>query len=387
MPTYDANGNQTLVKTATGIWTALYDANNRPVSFEKTEGETVTVVECGYDYQGRRYMKKVTVNGTVTLYHRYIYRGYLQVACCDLKRSAHPCLWLITWDPAEGEATRPLAIQKDGTWYTYGLDITRNVWEVFSNDGHIRTTYDYAPYGGVKASGTASQPLQWSSEVYDAELAMVYYNFRHYNPMDGRWINRDPIAEEGGWNLYGFVKNSFWVMDGLGRYPAPLDKKILPVPIDGRNNPRMANVDFKNGRRMTIYGITKTSEIPHINELYIKRADIKCILIKDDLLPQHPRIDVTYFYDKNYNPQDPRSGYRDRQGRNVVEHEDVHVSIEIEEWNSLIKTLEKIRSKRFQTEEETGTAYEDLSKKRQDYNATATRRHEAHDKASGSPQH
>ena len=213
MPTYDANGNQTSVKTATGIWTVAYNAENRPVSFTKTEGESTTVVECGYDYQGRRYMKKVTTNGTVTLHHRYIYRGYLHVACCDLTRSAHPCLWLITWDPAEGEATRPLALQKDGTWYTYGLDITKNVWELFSSSGYIRTAYDYTPFGGVTEEGDAAQPVQWSSEVYDAELAMMYYNYRHYNPMDGRWISRDPIAEDGGWNLYGFVEN-----DGVSRW-------------------------------------------------------------------------------------------------------------------------------------------------------------------------
>lgn len=30
-----------------------------------------------------RYFKKVTVAGTVTLHHRYIYRGYLQIACVD----------------------------------------------------------------------------------------------------------------------------------------------------------------------------------------------------------------------------------------------------------------------------------------------------------------
>ncbi|WP_343028759.1 RHS repeat-associated core domain-containing protein, partial [Akkermansia muciniphila] len=36
----------------------------------------------------------------------------------------------------------------------------------------------------------------------------VYYNYRYYNPKDGRWINRDPIAEEGGWDLYGFVDNN-----------------------------------------------------------------------------------------------------------------------------------------------------------------------------------
>ena len=43
--------------------------------------------------------------------------------------------------------------------------------------------------------------------MHDEELALVYYNYRYYNPADGRWINRDPIAEEGGWNLYGFVRN------------------------------------------------------------------------------------------------------------------------------------------------------------------------------------
>ncbi len=76
-------------------------------------------------------MKKVTTNGTVTLRHRYLYRGYLQIACCDLTRAAHPCLWLITWDSTEPVATRPLAIQKDGTWYCYGLDITKSVMGLY----------------------------------------------------------------------------------------------------------------------------------------------------------------------------------------------------------------------------------------------------------------
>ena len=41
--------------------------------------------------------------------------------------------------------TRPLAIQKDGTWYTYGLDLTKNVCEVCSTTGYITTTYTYPP--------------------------------------------------------------------------------------------------------------------------------------------------------------------------------------------------------------------------------------------------
>ena len=36
-PTYDADGNQTRVKTSTGIWNVTYNAKNRPVLFTKDE--------------------------------------------------------------------------------------------------------------------------------------------------------------------------------------------------------------------------------------------------------------------------------------------------------------------------------------------------------------
>jgi hypothetical protein len=32
--------------------------------------------------------------------------------------------------------------------------------------------------------------------------------FCYYNPNTGRWLNRDPIEEKGGPNLYGFVNNN-----------------------------------------------------------------------------------------------------------------------------------------------------------------------------------
>ena len=73
-------------------------------------------------------------------------------------------------EESQATATRPLAIQKDGTWFTYGYDITKNVCEVFGPAGYIRTAYSYAPFGNVTESGDVSQPFQWSSEHYDSEL-------------------------------------------------------------------------------------------------------------------------------------------------------------------------------------------------------------------------
>ncbi len=46
---------------------------------------------------------------------------------------------------------------------------------------------------------------------------------RYYNPVDGRWISRDPIGENGGINLYGMVGNDavgFIDINGLRSLPA-----------------------------------------------------------------------------------------------------------------------------------------------------------------------
>ena len=211
MTIYDADGNQTRVKTSTGIWAITYDTENRPTDFTSMAADnTITTVHCEYDHMGRRAIKRVMVNGNVTLHQRYIYRGYLQIACIDLTRSHHPALWYITWDPTQQIATRPLAIQKDGTWYTYGWDLTKNICEVYRNNGTLGTSYTYTPYGlpsqstNGAAAGGVSQPIQWSSEYNDTELGLVYYNYRHYNPVDGRWIGRDIIGILGGLNVYGY---------------------------------------------------------------------------------------------------------------------------------------------------------------------------------------
>jgi RHS repeat-associated protein len=36
---------------------------------------------------------------------------------------------------------------------------------------------------------------------------VAYYAYRYYDPVTGRWPSRDPIAERGGVDLYGFVGN------------------------------------------------------------------------------------------------------------------------------------------------------------------------------------
>ena len=121
---------------------------------------------------------------------------------------------VVFWDPEEPTATRPLVINVLGdNLYFPTVDLTKNVCELVDFYGDVAATYDYAPFGAVSAgtpSGSAvpATPFQFSSEVYDSELGLVYYNYRHYSPADGRFLSRDPIEEEGGRNLYAFVKES-----------------------------------------------------------------------------------------------------------------------------------------------------------------------------------
>jgi RHS repeat-associated protein len=49
---------------------------------------------------------------------------------------------------------------------------------------------------------------QKSKKKWDFSGVAKYYGYRYYHPQTGRWINRDPIEEEGGLNLYGFVNNN-----------------------------------------------------------------------------------------------------------------------------------------------------------------------------------
>ena len=168
-----------------------YDAKNRPASFRDVS--TGTLVECAYDCHGRRCTKKVTVAGT---------------------------------------ATRPLTFRyaEKSLMLFYAFDGNKNVSDVFflALQNGIGAHYEYAPFGAVTrtAKATSSKvdliganPWRFSSEFYDSELDLVYYNYRHYSPALGRFLSRDPIQEQGGLNLYAFVGNHIGnSVDILGKW-------------------------------------------------------------------------------------------------------------------------------------------------------------------------
>ncbi|MBQ3097606.1 MAG: hypothetical protein IJC66_05565 [Kiritimatiellae bacterium] len=91
-----------------------------------------------------------------------------------------------------------------------------------ASDGAIAAHYEYASFGFVtvrRGESAMANPWRFSSEYAEDDTATVYYNYRHYEPMMGRWVSRDPIEERGGMNLLVFVKNGpISKLDIRGKY-------------------------------------------------------------------------------------------------------------------------------------------------------------------------
>jgi RHS repeat-associated protein len=77
-------------------------------------------------------------------------------------------------------------------------------------DGTLSARYEYGPFGEmVRSVGSVARlnPFRFSAKYQDDETGLIMYPARPYNPSTGRWHSRDPLGEQGGANLYGFVNN------------------------------------------------------------------------------------------------------------------------------------------------------------------------------------
>ena len=94
--------------------------------------------------------------------------------------------------------------------------------------------YKYDPYGRtLSSSGTlaAANTYRFSSKEIHPSSGLYYYGYRFYDSNTQRWLNRDPIEEAGGVNLYRFVGNA-----PLGNVDTE-GESIFSIPTGGQNAP------------------------------------------------------------------------------------------------------------------------------------------------------
>jgi RHS repeat-associated protein len=196
--TFDDNGNITTESNPAVQYG--WDAADRLVKL--TQGANVT--EFVYDGLGRRVAEKL--NGTII-------KTWLW---CDKELCEER-------DASGGNVTKRFFArgeQVGSTKYYFTRDHLGSVREVIDAAGNIAAQYSYDPYGRqVKVSGSLDADFGFTGFYYHKASGLYLAFYRAYNPTIACWLNRDPIQERGGLNLYEYCSNNpIHNVDRLGQF-------------------------------------------------------------------------------------------------------------------------------------------------------------------------
>jgi RHS repeat-associated protein len=223
--THDADGNL----TQDGQWIYTWDANNRLITMETqsvayTAGAPRQKLEFAYDSQGRRFSKKVydwdLSSFILTSESVYLYDGWNLIAELNAATSALKTSYFWGADlsgtfQGAGGVGGLLALTDSFNSTSYpAYDGNGNVMGYYTSDtGTSLADFEYGPFGEkIRENVNGSSQVRafafsWSTKYHDMETGLFYFGYRYYNAETGRWLNRDPIEENGGINLYGMVEN------------------------------------------------------------------------------------------------------------------------------------------------------------------------------------
>jgi RHS repeat-associated protein len=224
---YDDDGNL----ISDGRWQYFYDGENRLIRMESRTTVSTSrrrKLTFTYDYLGRRVKKAVyTWNTSTSAYNtspsggsKFVYDGWNLIA--ELGVSDVKLIRSCTWGQdlsgslqGAGGIGGLVFVRQYGTEagsYYPAYDANGNLTAMIrADDKSVVASYDYSPYGELLASSgsyASTNPFRFSTKYTDVETNLAYFGYRYYNPDTGRWLNRDPIEEKGGGNLYGYAQNN-----------------------------------------------------------------------------------------------------------------------------------------------------------------------------------
>ena len=225
---YDNNGNQ-ITKTVPGVtdkrWSQTWDYENRLVKVEKVKGAEKKTVSFNYDPQGRRVGKQVmtVIDGTTKLQtFVYVYDND-NIVLEIMTDGSGTIKTFFTHGP---EVDEHLAMERDGQFSYYHADGLGSVVALSDQSGKTVASYEYDSYGMVKpSSNVLVNSYTYAGRERDKETGLYYNRARYYDPMEGRFITKDPVGYKGGVNVYANVENNpinKADSDGLG-----YDKKTI----------------------------------------------------------------------------------------------------------------------------------------------------------------
>jgi len=207
--TYDDNGNL----TDDGTNTYEYDYRNQLIEVSDGVG---TIAEYQYDALGRRTKKVLPGGAEVRFYHagvheieefdengtllrKYVYRDTID----SIAMMEAPDVADVDDDLNTSELKR----------FYYHYDGRTNVARLTDPDEAVVESYETDPYGQVSTkdkSGSCvsttqvGNPFTFQRRRLDDETGLMYFRARHYDPVTGHWLQRDPLGFEPGPNWHEF---------------------------------------------------------------------------------------------------------------------------------------------------------------------------------------
>ncbi len=189
----DLNGNLANVTSATYTKTYEWDAVNRLTAINGPTNRS----EFTYDGFGRRVKILEKQNGVPVTTNYYLWCG---TELCEQRNSTGGTVTKRFFQRGE---------QISGTNYFFTRDHLGSVREMTDSAAAVQARYDYDPYGRrTKISGALDADFGFTGHYTHAASGLCLALFRAYGADTGRWLNRDPIGELGGLNLYGYVGNN-----------------------------------------------------------------------------------------------------------------------------------------------------------------------------------
>ena len=119
----------------------------------------------------------------------------------------------------EGQANLNTSEVVTSKWLT-SKDQSGSVRDIIDTSGTLVGSVDYTPYGQILRSTGSLPDFLFGGLMWDANMQYYLSETRIYDPFQGRWWQRDPIAERGGINLYEYANgNPISTVDPSGLAP------------------------------------------------------------------------------------------------------------------------------------------------------------------------
>ena len=222
-PTYDADGN--MLTDGEGKAYA-WDGENRLIQVTLPNSE---IVRYSYDGQSRR-VKREHISFVATETTTYLYDDWNVIAEWHSPTSDLGLLTSRIWGldlsnglqgaGGVGGLLASIAHSPSPIASFSSYDGNGNVCELLDSAGAAKAHYEYDAFGKetfVVGDWAQENTYRFSTKPWDAITGLNYYGYRFYQAKNGKWVNRDPLGEAGGINLYVFVVgNPLGFYDYLG---------------------------------------------------------------------------------------------------------------------------------------------------------------------------